>query len=59
MYQINAAIKTYEAIKEYKPMLVLNYGTAGSLKDDLHGFHEISQFVQRDMDAGKYFILLF
>jgi adenosylhomocysteine nucleosidase len=48
--KVNAAIKLYEAIIEYQPELVINYGTAGSLVN-LVGLHKVSHFVQVDMDV--------
>lgn len=48
--KVNAAIKLYEAINKYKPELVINYGTAGSLKNKI-GLFKVETFVQRDMDV--------
>lgn len=50
--KINATFKTAEVIQDYSPTSIINYGTAGSLKKDLHGLHEVSDFVQRDMDVS-------
>ena len=49
--KINATYKTLEVIKNEYPDLIINYGTAGSLRRDLKGLHEVSKFLQRDMDA--------
>ena len=49
--KINATYKTSEIIKNEYPDLIINYGTAGSLRKDLNGLHEVSKFLQRDMDA--------
>ena len=49
--KINAAFKTLEFIEEYSPTLIINYGTAGSLNEELKGLVEASRFFQRDMDA--------
>ena len=49
--KINATYKTFEVIKNEYPDLIINYGTAGSLRKDLNGLHEVSKFLQRDMDA--------
>ena len=49
--KINAAIKTLDIINRYSPSLVVNYGTAGSLKKNLNGLVEATRFFQRDMDA--------
>jgi adenosylhomocysteine nucleosidase len=48
--KVNAAIKLYEAILRYRPDLVINYGTAGSVNERSGLFH-IHTFIQRDMDA--------
>jgi adenosylhomocysteine nucleosidase len=50
--KINAAIKTTEAIRKYSPELIINYGTAGSLKKNISGLVEVTNFFQRDMDAS-------
>ena len=49
--KINASFKTSEVIKEYSPTHIINYGTAGSLNEDLNGLVEVTRFFQRDMDA--------
>lgn len=48
--KLNAAIQLYEAILFYKPDLVLNYGTAGSVSNKT-GLLKVDSFVQRDMDV--------
>ena len=48
--KLNAAIKLYEAILFYKPELVINYGTAGTVSGKT-GLLKIDTFVQRDMDV--------
>ena len=49
--KINASVKTLEVINEYSPTLIINYGTAGGLNEDLKGLVEVNRFFQRDMDA--------
>tara|TARA_B100000900_G_scaffold395281_1_gene393504 strand:+ start:260 stop:802 length:543 start_codon:yes stop_codon:yes gene_type:complete len=49
--KINASVKTLEVINEYSPTLIINYGTAGGLSEDLKGLVEVNRFFQRDMDA--------
>ena len=49
--KINASIKLMELINLHKPNKVINYGTAGSLKDEINGLVECTTFIQRDMDA--------
>ena len=51
--KINACFKAIEVINAYSPKLIINYGTAGSLKDNLTGLCEVSKFFQRDMDASE------
>ena len=49
--KINASIKTLEIIRDYSPTHIINYGTAGSLNNNLKGLVEVTRFYQRDMDA--------
>jgi len=49
--KVNAAIRGFQAIIETKPQAVINFGTAGALKDDLSGILEVTRFYQRDMDV--------
>ena len=49
--KINATIKIMELISKFKPNEIINYGTAGSTKQNLSGLVECTKFVQRDMDA--------
>ena len=49
--KINATFHTYETINQFNPRTIVNFGTAGSLKQGLTGLHEVSVFKQRDMDA--------
>ena len=49
--KINATYKALEIINKYEPKLIINFGTAGSLRKNLFGLHEVSHFFQRDMDA--------
>lgn len=51
--KINATYKSLEIINEFNPKLIINYGTAGSLRGDLNGLYEVSDFFQRDMDASE------
>ena len=49
--KINAALSTLKAIKDKKPDLIINFGTAGSLKKGLSGLVDCKYFIQRDMDS--------
>lgn len=48
--KLNAAIQLYEAILFYKPELVINYGTAGTVSGQ-SGLLKVDTFIQRDMDV--------
>ena len=50
--KISACFKTTEIINKFAPKLIINYGTAGSIKKNLSGIYEVSDFYQRDMDAS-------
>jgi adenosylhomocysteine nucleosidase len=49
--KINAALTSLKAIEQYSPRRILNFGTAGKIKPELHGLLEIGKVIQRDMDA--------
>ena len=49
--KINAASTTEQIIKDYNPKLIVNYGTAGTLKKEISGLVQVTGFVDRDMDA--------
>jgi len=49
--KINAASTTEQIIKDYKPNLVINYGTAGAVNSNIKGLVQVTGFVDRDMDA--------
>ena len=48
--KLNAAIRLFEAILFYKPDLVINYGTAGTVSGKT-GLLKVGTFIQRDMDV--------
>lgn len=48
--KVNAAIHLYEAILQYQPELVINYGTAGALNGH-SGLLKVDTIVQHDIDA--------
>ena len=50
--KVNAAFKATEIIGQHAPKLIINYGTAGSLRPGLNGVVEAARFIQRDMDAS-------
>ncbi len=49
--KINAALSTLRTIKEDRPDLIINFGTAGSLNSNISGLIDCKYFVQRDMDS--------
>ena len=49
--KVNAAYHVSKLIFLHKPLEVINFGTAGSLKRGLNGLIECTKFYQRDMDA--------
>ena len=49
--KINATYNCLKLINTHKPKLVINYGTAGAINDNLHGIIECTKFYQRDMDV--------
>ena len=49
--KINATYNLIKLINTHKPSLVINYGTAGSIKKGLSGIVECTKFYQRDMDV--------
>ena len=49
--KVNAALGVCRFVQEFKPTKIINFGTAGSLKDNLTGLVEATSFYQRDMDA--------
>lgn len=50
--KVNAAYATAVAVREARPSLVLNVGTAGSPTFPQHALVECTRFVQRDMDIS-------
>jgi adenosylhomocysteine nucleosidase len=49
--KVNAAYHVSKLIFQNKPLEIINFGTAGSLKKGLKGLIECTKFYQRDMDA--------
>ncbi|QWE09443.1 5'-methylthioadenosine nucleosidase [Polynucleobacter ibericus] len=49
--KINAAITSLNAIQQFSPKRIINFGTVGKINPDLHGLLEIGKVIQRDMDA--------
>jgi adenosylhomocysteine nucleosidase len=49
--KINASYNLVKLINKFKPIEVINYGTAGTLKTGISGLIECTKFYQRDMDV--------
>jgi len=49
--KINTTIATLLAVQLRKPSLVINYGTAGKIRESLRGLVEVAHVIQRDMIA--------
>ena len=49
--KVNAALSTLRTIKEDRPDLIINFGTAGSLNSNISGLVDCKYFVQRDIDT--------
>ena len=49
--KINATYNSLKLINLYRPKLVINYGTAGAINNNLKGIVECTKFYQRDMDV--------
>jgi adenosylhomocysteine nucleosidase len=49
--KLNAALSLADALLHYQPDLVVNFGTAGRVSDDVTGLVEVGDVIQRDMAA--------
>lgn len=49
--KVNTSIKLMEAFQNYKPNLVINLGTAGSMHSEIEGVVEVYKVIERDFDA--------
>ena len=49
--KINATYNTLRLIHAHKPKIIINYGTAGAINNELKGIVECTKFYQRDMDV--------
>ena len=49
--KVNASFSVVNAYNSFKPKVIINYGTAGSLNEHLGGLVPINSFKQRDMDV--------
>nr|WP_251373529.1 5'-methylthioadenosine nucleosidase [Polynucleobacter sp. MWH-UH2A] len=49
--KVNAVVNTIKAISQFRPNMILNYGTAGKVSSNISGILPVSKVVQRDMNA--------
>lgn len=49
--KVNAAIASCAALQEFKPTMLVNYGTAGAVGNAARGLVEVGRVIQRDMLA--------
>ena len=49
--KVNAALSVVQAYNLFKPDVIINYGTVGSLNPKLCGLIKVNKFFQRDMDV--------
>ncbi|MBU3621563.1 5'-methylthioadenosine nucleosidase [Polynucleobacter sp. CS-Odin-A6] len=47
--KINATAASIQAIHQFQPQRIVNFGTVGKINPALHGLLEISKVIQRDM----------
>lgn len=52
--KINASITTFQAIIDFKPSLIINFGTAGALDSNTCDLIAISSVIQRDICAEPF-----
>ena len=49
--KVNATMATLEAIHEFNPKTIINFGTVGKINPQLHGLLSIKKVIQRDMQT--------
>lgn len=52
--KVHAAVAVTAALAVARPTVVINLGTAGGLREGLHGVHEIHTVIQHDFDAAAF-----
>lgn len=57
--KVNATLSVYEAVTRHHPDLILNIGTAGSLKHEIGSIVVCGKFIDRDMEKCKEFGVAF
>ena len=56
--KVNASITLCDALASCRPKRVVNYGSAGALREGLSGLRRVTRFMQRDMDVRALGFLL-
>ena len=51
--KVNAAYHATRTVYKFKPDNIINYGSAGSLNPKIFGLQQVTQFLQRDMQAEQ------
>ncbi|MEM7071056.1 MAG: 5'-methylthioadenosine/S-adenosylhomocysteine nucleosidase [Pseudomonadota bacterium] len=51
--KINAAMTTMQIIQQLQPKIIINYGTAGSVRNDLSGIVRVEKVIQHDIDLRE------
>ena len=51
--KVNAALTAAKVIEQYKPKLIINFGTAGSHAVEPHTLVDCNKFIQRDMHVKE------
>ena len=55
--KVNAAVAVATAINTTRPSEIINLGTAGGLKDHIHGTHLVSTVIEHDVDDDSIFAI--
>ena len=55
--KVNAAVAVATAINLSRPREIINLGTAGGLKDHVHGTHLVSTVIEHDVDDDSIFAI--
>lgn len=58
MGKVAAAVSVARAVAERRPSRVLNVGTAGALRDGVHGVHRIGRVIEHDADHAALSALI-
>ena len=48
VWKINASFAIYDSYLKYKPLFIINYGSAGAINKNLSGLIKVTSFYDRD-----------